>query len=119
MPVVLPRIADAEPPTDTLHDWAVFEVLIPELGEPTVHVVGYIRCDGEGRALSPVQGFDSVTRCVATRSGSVYRLAGIPGMSSDAEYVWSRWRRLWSVTVLEDRTRWLRAEFEAAEVQRA
>jgi hypothetical protein len=119
VPVFLPIAAAGEVIDETLHDWAVYEVRLPDLPEPTAHVVGCIRYDGTGRVSSPVQHVDAVKRCVETRSGSVYCLAGAPGMNSQAEYVWNRWRKLWNATVLQDRTAQLLAEFTAAEASDA
>jgi hypothetical protein len=94
----------ADQPDLTLTGWAVFEALLPAIGHPTVHFVGYHAADSEGRVSSPIEQFDSASRCGVSRSGRVYQLAGEPGLGADAQYVWARWLRIWEATVVRDCT---------------
>jgi len=113
MSVWLPPTA-AEQPNVTLTSWAAYEVQVPGLDVPTIHVAGYAEWEGSGRVTSPLQSIDAQHRSVVTSTGRVYRLAGAPGLSGDAEYVWRRWVRLWNATELSDATAALLEQFTAA-----
>jgi hypothetical protein len=93
-----------EQPSVTLTRWAAFDVLIPELGSPTVHVVGFFSEAGEGRVTSPVSRLKGSQRACVTRSGRTYRLDGPPGLNSQALYVWRQWKATWKVEVRGDAT---------------
>ena len=112
MPIWTPPTS-AEQPDLTLLGWAVFLVLVPEIGTPTAHAVGYNLRDGEGRVSSPIVKVDDQRRCVVTSTGRVYRLSGQPGLGSDASYVWARWLRMWNADVKEDLSQATLAGFEA------
>lgn len=101
MSVWLPPTAEEQPEV-ALVCWGAFEVLVPELGAPTIHVVGLRGAAGEGRVSSPVAKVDAATRSVVTSTGRRYRLVGATGMQGDALYVWQRWVRNWSAEVLSD-----------------
>lgn len=101
MPVWLPTTADKEPDV-TLTSWGAFEVLIPRIGRPTTHVVGYSRDGMEGRVSSGFTKLDAERGQVITKSGRVYRLEGSPGLHPDAAYVWQQWQSTWEVSVLRD-----------------
>lgn len=103
MPIWLPD-ERASRPDDQLISWAAFEVDVPTLNGPTIHLAGYIEREGAGRVTSPLIGVDRATRTFTTRSYSTYRLVGAPGLSGDAEYVWKRWLRIWKVDVHRDVT---------------
>lgn len=116
MSVWLPPTAEEQPEV-SLVCWGAFEVLVPELGAPTIHVVGIRAQSGEGRVSSPVEMVDAATRCVVTSTGRRYRLVGAPGMQGDALYVWQRWVRNWSAEVLSDAAPALLESFAAEETQ--
>ena len=101
MPLWIPPTTDIQPDL-TLTGWGAFEVLLPGIGHPTLHFVGYHVEDGEGRVSSPITGFDSSTRYGVSRSGRVYHLREHPGLGGGAQYVWARWLRIWDVAVLRD-----------------
>lgn len=113
MTVWLPPTA-AEQPNVTLTSWAAYEVQVPDLDAPTIHVAGYAESEGSGRVTSPLRSVDAQHRSVVTSSGRVYRLAGGAGLSGNAEYVWRRWLRLWDATVLSDATSTLLEQFTSA-----
>jgi hypothetical protein len=113
MSIWLPPTAAAQPNV-TLTSWAAYEVQIPGLDGPTMHVAGYIEWEGSGRVTSPLRAMDALRRSVVTRSGRVYRVTGGPGLSGDAEYAWRRWLKLWNVTVLGDVTAALLRGFDEA-----
>lgn len=114
MSVWLPPTADEQPEV-ALVCWGAFEVLVPELGAPTIHVVGLRDAVGEGRVSSPVAKVDAPSRSVVTSTGRVYRLIGAPGMQGDANYVWRRWLLNWSAEVMSDAAPALVESFDAAE----
>ena len=103
MPIWLPTSSEEEPDV-TLTSWAVFEVLIPRIGKPTSHVVGYCLYSREGRVSSPLKKVDSARRMLVSSSGRGYRLDGPPGLHAEAEYVWHRWQSAWDVTLTRDLT---------------
>jgi hypothetical protein len=112
MSVWLPATA-SEQPDVTLTDWAAFEVLTPEIGEPTVHLVG---CFGfVGRVTSPLASVDAEQKAVVTQSGRVYRVAGPSGLRGGAVYVWQQWVRMWDAKVLSDATAALQQLLEPEE----
>lgn len=110
----LPPTAEEQPEV-FLECWGAFEVLVPELGAPTIHVAGVRAAGGEGRVSSPVAKVNGAGRCVITSTGRIYRLVGAPGMRGDALYVWHRWLRSWSAEVLSDAAPALLASFAAEE----
>lgn len=110
----LPPTADEQPEV-SLVSWGAFEVLVPELGAPTIHIAGLHERAGEGRVTSPVAKVDGASRCVVTSTGRVYRLIGPPGMQGDAEYVWRRWVFKWNAKVLSDAAPALVSAFDAGE----
>jgi hypothetical protein len=110
----LPPTADEQPEVE-LVCWGAFEVLVAELGSPTIHVAGLRGAGGEGRVSSPVATVDAANRSVVTSTGRIYRLVGAHGMQGDAQYVWHRWVRIWSAVVLSDAAPALVESFVAAE----
>ncbi len=114
MPVWLPPTA-AEQPHVSLVAWGAFEVLVPELGTPTIHVAGIEEGIAIGRVSSPVAKVDAKNRCVETSTGRIYRLIGTPGLQGDAVYVWRRWVANWSANVLSNAAPALLHAFEAEE----
>lgn len=114
MSVWLPPTAEEQPEV-SLVCWGAFEVLVPELGAPTIHVVGIRAPSGEGRVSSPVEKVDAATRCVVTSTGRRYRLVGAPGVQGGADYVWRRWVFNWRAEVLSDAAPALLGSFAAEE----
>lgn len=112
MPVFLPPTV-AESPDERLRSWAVFEVLVPSIGERTRHVAGEL-VDRSGRVSSPLVGIDDVNRSVVTRSGRVYHLAGRPGMGLEGEYVWRQWLSLAEAQDVKEVTSEVMARFAGA-----
>lgn len=102
MPIFLPPTV-ATHPNERLESWAVFEVTLPGLSGPTLHVVGHVD-DGTGRVSSPLVNIDEAARSVVTRSSRVYRLVGRPGLGGSGEYVWNRWVAGWSARDVTDVT---------------
>ncbi len=114
MSMWLPPTAEEQPEV-SLVDWGAFEVLVPELGAPTIHVAGVRAASGEGRVSSPVAKVDGDGRCVVTSTGRVYRLMGPPGLRGDGRYVWSRWLWKWNAKLLSDAAPALIQSFEAGD----
>jgi hypothetical protein len=110
----LPPTAEEQPEV-SLVDWGAFEVLVPELGAPSIHVAGVRAAGGEGRVSSPVARVNGAGRCVVTSTGRVYRLIGAPGLQGDAAYVWRRWVASWRASVLSDATPALLQAFEVGQ----
>jgi hypothetical protein len=81
-------------PTDsqviTLRRWRVSEIEAPD-GTRSRHVWGHDEKSGQGRASSPIIDFDLETMTVITRSGSNYRLIGLPGNSRLGKGAWTGW----------------------------
>ncbi|MDP2325372.1 MAG: hypothetical protein Q8N51_15275 [Gammaproteobacteria bacterium] len=104
-------------PQVTLRDWAVFDVPRSDPGKPwTRHLAGWSCEDHQGQVSSAVQRFDPSTRSCITGSGRVYRLQGCPGLGSDGEYVWNRWKGIAGVTEQRNVTQ---AVFDAIQAARA
>ena len=116
MPLWIP-LTSAEQPEVTLTNWRVFEVLVPEIGRPTFHFVGYCGPEHAGRVSSPVEEFDPVNRCGVSSTGRVYCLAGTPGLNGDAEYLWLKWLRIWGASVLRDCSQEALVEFAEAKTK--
>ena len=53
--------------------------------------MGYALEAREGRVSSADKSFDINQLRATTRKGRVYQLSGVPGVDSDAEYVWRLW----------------------------
>lgn len=112
MPIFLPPTV-TRAPNEWLRSWAVFELLVPKLGERTQHVAGDVS-DGSGRVSSPLVAIDEATRSVVTRSGRVYRLVGAPGFGLEGEYVWQQWLSVADARDVEDVTADFVRRFEQA-----
>lgn len=110
----LPPTAEEEPVV-TLVSWGAFEVFVPELEAPTIHVAGMKQVGATGRVSSPVVKVDVATRSVVTSTGRTYRLLGAPGLQGDASYVWSRWLWKWNAKVRSDAAPALAHSFDAEE----
>lgn len=102
-------------PDVTLRDWAAFEVPLHGPDQPwTRHLAGWSCEDQQGQVCSAVQQFDPQTGSCLTESGRVYRLKGRPGLNSDAQYVWNRWKRIAAITEQRDVTLEVSAAIKAA-----
>lgn len=74
----------------SLRRWRVMEIETKD-GTRTRHVWGHDVKNGLGRASSPIKEFDLDSLTATTRSGSVYRLVGVPGNSRLGKGAWSNW----------------------------
>lgn len=110
MPTWLPP-ATAEQPNVVLTNWSAFEVLIPRLGKPTLHVAGRAVDEGSGRVSSPVVTIDERQRRVVTRSGRVYGLIGDPCDHPDVAYLVQAWLEGFDATLLRDATHEIQSRF--------
>jgi len=112
MPTWLPP-ATAEQPNLVLTSWSAFEVLIPRLGKPTLHVAGWAVDEGSGRVSSPVVTIDERQRRIVTRSGRVYGLNGDPCDHPDVAYLVQAWLQAFDATLLHDATQEVWCRFSA------
>jgi hypothetical protein len=87
-----------EQPELVLKRWRAYEV------EDLRFLVGWNATDGEGRVSTYVASFDPALRRVETGSGRVYKLSGPPGHDNDADYTWTRWKRMHGVSDVRDVT---------------
>lgn len=90
---VWPTQPVAMQPELVLIDWSIHE--LNEDGERSLVLVGYSLKNAEGRVSSEVVELDTSTLRATTSSGRVYLLRGAPGINSDAEYVFSRYKRIY------------------------
>lgn len=109
--MLIPHIPDiwliatvVECPEITLRQWQIFEVKFPQKLNRTRHFVGYSVGDRAGQISSAIQQFDLKTMRGITESGRVYQLLGLPGCNADADYTWSRWKSICSITDVVDVT---------------
>jgi hypothetical protein len=76
----------------TLRRWRVMEVEVPD-GSRSHHVWGHDVRNGLGRASSPIVEFNLDAMTAITRSGSNYKLVGLPGNSRLGRSAWRTWCR--------------------------
>ena len=76
--------------TITLRRWRVVEIEVPD-GTRSRHVFGHDSKSGLGRASSPIKEFNQASMTATTRSGSNYKLIGLPGNSRLGQAAWRRW----------------------------
>jgi hypothetical protein len=74
----------------SLRRWQVMEIEAPD-GTRSRHVCGHDFKNGRGRASSPIQEFKLDTMIAISRSGTSYKLVGLPGNSRLGKGAWSRW----------------------------
>lgn len=74
----------------TLRRWRVIEIELPG-GVRSRHVWGHDAEKNAGRASSAIETFDKETLVATTRSGSTYRLTGLPGNSRLGKSAWNDW----------------------------
>ena len=82
----------SHPQEITLRRWRVVEVEVPD-GSRSRHVWGHDVKNGLGRASSPIVEFDTEAMTATTRSGSNYKLVGLPGNSRLGKSAWRTWCR--------------------------
>ncbi len=68
------------------------------------HVWGHDVTHDEGRASSAIADFDVPSMTVVTRSGTRYRLAGLPGNARAGKLVWKKWCRMYRIVSERDVT---------------
>ncbi|MFZ2161909.1 MAG: hypothetical protein WAW02_06790 [Sideroxyarcus sp.] len=76
----------------TLRRWRVIEIEAPD-GTRSRHVWGHDVKNDRGRASSPIMEFNLETMIAISRSGSNYKLLGLPGNSRLGKGAWNRWCR--------------------------
>ncbi len=79
-----------ESPEITLRRWRVMEIEAPD-GTRSRHVWGHDVKNGRGRASSPIREFVMDSMIAVSRSGTSYKLIGLPGNSRLGKGAWSRW----------------------------
>ncbi len=70
--------------------WRVVEVVSKE-GVSSRHVYGHDVTNRGGRVSSSIRAFDQQTMTITTRSGSQYKLMGVPGHCRIGDNVWMKW----------------------------
>lgn len=90
-------------PELTLIDWSIREIHYPRGVERVL--VGYCTENREGRTSSAIESIDPKSLICTTASGRVYSLHGRPRHNSDADFVFSGWKRANDVTQTSDVTR--------------
>jgi hypothetical protein len=73
-----------------LRRWRVIEIEVRD-GTRSRHVWGHDVKNSRGRASSPIMEFNLDAMTAITRSGSNYKLVGLPGNSRLGKSAWSRW----------------------------
>jgi hypothetical protein len=76
----------------TLRRWRVIEIEAPD-GTRSRHVWGHDVKNDRGRASSPIMEFNLEAMIAISRSGSNYKLLGLPGNSRLGKGAWNRWCR--------------------------
>lgn len=76
----------------TLRRWRVMEIEVSD-GSRSRHVWGHDVKNGVGRASSPIVEFNLDAMTAITRSGSNYKLVGLPGNSRLGKSAWRTWCR--------------------------
>ena len=75
----------------TLRRWRVMEIESHN-GARTRHVLGHDDVNSMGRTTSAIKEFDKESMIVTTKSGSNYKLIGLPGNSRLGKSAWTNWR---------------------------
>ncbi len=73
-----------------LRRWRVTEVVTSD-GKRSRHLWGHDVTNASGRSSSALVTFDPRTMTVTTRSGTTYRLVGLPGNSRIGRHAWLNW----------------------------
>ena len=74
----------------SLRRWRVIEVEMQN-GSRSRHVWGHDVKNSRGRASSPIMEFKLDSKTAISRSGSKYKLVGLPGNSRLGKGAWIRW----------------------------
>ena len=74
----------------SLRRWRVKEIKTPS-GRTSRHVYGHDITNDTARASTSIKEFDRKAMTLATHSGSIYKLLGVPGQSRVGEIVWKEW----------------------------
>lgn len=95
---------DAQP-SRTLDAWSAYLVPFDGVSKAwTCHLTGFRREGCKGQVSSPLVALDTRRRLARTRSGSVYELAGRPGLNADAFATWAQWKHTHQLRNEEDVT---------------
>ncbi|BCK87608.1 hypothetical protein MIZ01_1399 [Sideroxyarcus emersonii] len=76
----------------SLRRWRVMEVTTQD-GTCTRHAWGHDATNNQGRASSAIIEFSLDTMTAKTRSGTLYKLVGLPGNSRIGQSAWVKWCR--------------------------
>ncbi len=87
----------------TLRRWRIIEVEGRD-GARSRHVFGHDVTHDQGRASSSIVRFEAETLTAITRSGTQYRLTGVPGHSRHGAQVWEQWCQAYGVVSERDVT---------------
>jgi hypothetical protein len=87
----------------TLRRWRIIEVEGRD-GTRSRHVFGHDVTHDQGRASSSIVRFEAETLTAVTRSGTHYRLIGLPGNSRHGANVWEQWCQAYGVVSERDVT---------------
>ncbi len=87
----------------TLRRWRIVEVEGRD-GARSRHVFGHDVTHDQGRASSSIVRFEVETLTAITRSGTRYRLTGLPGNSRHGANVWEQWCQAYGVVSEHDVT---------------
>lgn len=97
---------DSDKPGVVLQDWAAFALLLPQLGQPSLHLLGTNLATGHARISSAVTAVHVSRHVVATQSRA-YDLVGEPGRASQNLAALKILTRGWRAELLGDMTRTL------------
>ena len=76
----------------SLRRWRVMESEAPD-GVRSHHVCGHDVTHNRGRASSAIIEFNKDAMTATTRSGTLYKLIGLPGNSTIGKAAWDKWCR--------------------------
>lgn len=87
----------------SLRRWRVMEITTQD-GTRTRHAWGHDVTNNQGRASSAIIEFSMDTMTAKTRSGTRYKLVGLPGNSRIGQSAWAKWCRDNGVVAEQDVT---------------
>lgn len=87
----------------TLRRWRVMEIESHN-GDRTRHVLGHDDVNSMGRTTSAIKEFNKESMIVTTKSGSCYKLVGLPGNSRLGDKAWKKWCAEYGVVSKQDVT---------------
>lgn len=79
-----------------LRDWCFLKV---NKTFESLHLMGYVESNMEGRVSSAVASFDKETMQAITASGRIYKLEGASRYNYDADYVLRHWLKRNNLTM--------------------